>query len=152
LPKLPEFPGVCHGYRLAFDLRSKEAFVPALAPGSFDHFSYNEHYGTDEEFVYALANAMRDKYRVIVDAGFILQIDDPCIATSWDMMKPEPSLATTEIRDLADPGAERCHHRHLAGESALPPVRKYRASCADIGREPARGCFAALANANTRLD
>ena len=70
-----------------------EAFVPALAPGWLDHFIYNEHYRTDEEFVYALADAMRDKYRAIVEAGFILQIDDPGIATSWDMLKPEPSLA-----------------------------------------------------------
>jgi len=38
---------------------------------------------------------MRDKYRAIVEAGFIVQIDDLCIATSWDMMKPEPSLPTT---------------------------------------------------------
>ena len=36
---------------------------------------------------------MSDKYHAIVDAGFILQIDDPGIATSWDMIKPEPSLA-----------------------------------------------------------
>jgi len=70
-----------------------ETFVPALAPGWLDHFIYNEHYKTDEEFVYALADAMGDKYHAIVDAGFILQIDDPGIATSWDMIKPEPSLA-----------------------------------------------------------
>jgi 5-methyltetrahydropteroyltriglutamate--homocysteine methyltransferase len=70
-----------------------EAFVPALAPGWLDHFIYNEHYKTDEEFVYALADAMSDKYRTIVEAGFLLQIDDPGIATSWDMIKPEPSLA-----------------------------------------------------------
>ena len=70
-----------------------EAFVPALAPGWLDHFIYNEHYKTDEEFVYALAEAMSDKYRAIVEAGFILQIDDPGIATSWDVIKPEPSLA-----------------------------------------------------------
>ena len=70
-----------------------EAFVPALAPGWLDHFIYNEHYKTDEEFVYALADAMGDKYRAIVEAGFILQIDDPGIATSWDMIKPEPSVA-----------------------------------------------------------
>jgi 5-methyltetrahydropteroyltriglutamate--homocysteine methyltransferase len=70
-----------------------EAFVPALAPGWLDHFIYNEYYKTDEEFVYALADAMKDKYRAIVDAGFVLQIDDPGIATSWDMIKPEPTLA-----------------------------------------------------------
>ncbi|HUB96808.1 MAG TPA: hypothetical protein VL993_12875 [Stellaceae bacterium] len=70
-----------------------ETFVPALAPGWLDHFIYNEYYKTDEEFVYGLADAMTDKYHAIVDAGFILQIDDPGIATSWDMIKPEPSLA-----------------------------------------------------------
>jgi 5-methyltetrahydropteroyltriglutamate--homocysteine methyltransferase len=70
-----------------------EAFVPALAPGWLDHFIYNEYYKTDEEFVHALADAMSDKYRAIVAAGFILQIDDPGIATSWDMIKPQPALA-----------------------------------------------------------
>jgi 5-methyltetrahydropteroyltriglutamate--homocysteine methyltransferase len=74
------------------DLAVDEAFVPVLAPGWLDHFIYNEHCKNDEEFVYALAEAMSDKYRAIVDAGFILQIDDPGIATSWDMIKPEPSL------------------------------------------------------------
>jgi 5-methyltetrahydropteroyltriglutamate--homocysteine methyltransferase len=61
-----------------------------LAPGWLDHFIYNEHYKNDEEFVYALAEAMSDKYRAIVDAGFILQIDDPGIATSWDMSSRSP--------------------------------------------------------------
>jgi 5-methyltetrahydropteroyltriglutamate--homocysteine methyltransferase len=70
-----------------------EAFVPALAPGWLDHFIYNEYYKTDEEFVYALADAMSDKYRAIVAAGYVLQIDDPGIATSWDMIKPQPALA-----------------------------------------------------------
>ena len=100
-----------------------EAFVPALAPGWLDHFIYNEHYRTDEEFVYALADAMRDKYRAIVDAGFILQIDDPGIATSWDMIEAgaEPSRLS-EIRDLADRGAEPCPRRHPTGESALSLV------------------------------
>ena len=70
-----------------------EAFVPALAPGWLDHFIYNEYYKSDEEFVYALADAMSDKYRAIVDAGFVLQIDDPGIATSWDMIKPQPALS-----------------------------------------------------------
>src|SRR3984893_3999101 len=51
-----------------------EAFVPTLAPGWLDHFIYNEHYKTDEEFVYALADAMRDKYRAIVEAGFVLAV------------------------------------------------------------------------------
>ena len=94
-----------------------EAFVPALAPGWLDHFIYNEYYKTDEEFVYALAGAMSDKYRAIVDAGFILQIDDPGIATSWDMIKPEPSLA--DYRKYIALRSEALNHA-LAG---IPPEK-----------------------------
>jgi 5-methyltetrahydropteroyltriglutamate--homocysteine methyltransferase len=70
-----------------------EAFVCVFAPGWLDHHIFNEHYASDEEFVFALAEAMRDEYRAVTDAGFILQIDDPGVMTSWDMIKPEPSLA-----------------------------------------------------------
>jgi 5-methyltetrahydropteroyltriglutamate--homocysteine methyltransferase len=94
-----------------------EAFVPALAPGWLDHFIYNEHYRTDEEFVYALADAMSDKYRAIVAAGFILQIDDPGIVTSWDMLKPEPNLA--DYRKYVSLRIEALNHA-LAG---IPPEK-----------------------------
>jgi hypothetical protein len=70
-------------------------FVPALAPGWLDHFIYDEHYKTHEEFVYALDDAMSDKYRAIVEAGFLLQIDDPGIATSWDMIRPSRASPIT---------------------------------------------------------
>jgi 5-methyltetrahydropteroyltriglutamate--homocysteine methyltransferase len=70
-----------------------EAFICVFAPGWLDHHIFNEHYGSDEEFVFALADALRDEYRAVVDAGFILQIDDPGVMTSWDMIKPEPSIA-----------------------------------------------------------
>jgi 5-methyltetrahydropteroyltriglutamate--homocysteine methyltransferase len=94
-----------------------EAFIPALAPGWLDHFIYNEHYKTDEEFVYALAGAMADKYRAIVEAGFILQIDDPGIATSWDMIRPEPRLA--DYRKYVTLRIEALNHA-LAG---IPPEK-----------------------------
>jgi 5-methyltetrahydropteroyltriglutamate--homocysteine methyltransferase len=70
-----------------------EAFICVYAPGWLDHFIFDEHYKNDEEFVFALADAMREEYRAVVDAGFVLQIDDPGVATSWDMIKPAPSLA-----------------------------------------------------------
>jgi len=72
---------------------AEEAFVCVFAPGWLDHHIFNEHYATDEEFVFALADAMAEEYRAVVDAGFILQIDDPGFMTSWDMIKPEPSIA-----------------------------------------------------------
>jgi 5-methyltetrahydropteroyltriglutamate--homocysteine methyltransferase len=70
-----------------------EAFICVFAPGWLDHHIYNEHYATDEEFIFAIADALREEYRVVTDAGFILQIDDPGVATSWDMIKPEPTVA-----------------------------------------------------------
>ncbi len=70
-----------------------EAFIPVLAPGWLDHFIYNEHYKTDEEYVFALADVLREEYRAVVDAGFVLQIDDPGLPDWWDMIKPEPSVA-----------------------------------------------------------
>jgi len=52
----------------------EEAFICVLAPGWVDHFVFNEYYKTDEEFVYALAEALRPQYRAVTDAGFILQL------------------------------------------------------------------------------
>jgi len=49
--------------------------MPAIAPGFFS----NNYYRTEEEFPYALAEALREEYLAIVDAGFILQIDDPSL-------------------------------------------------------------------------
>ena len=50
------------------------------------------YYKTEEEFLFALADAMRDEYKAIVDAGIILQIDDPSLPDNWDMINPEPPL------------------------------------------------------------
>src|SRR5262249_43811975 len=72
---------------------AQKAFVCVFAPGWLDHHIFHEHYGNDEQYVFALAEALREEYRAVVDAGFILQIDDPGVATSWDMIKPEPTVA-----------------------------------------------------------
>jgi 5-methyltetrahydropteroyltriglutamate--homocysteine methyltransferase len=71
---------------------AEEAFICVFAPGWLDHHIFDEHYGNDEAFVFALADALREEYRAVVDGGFILQIDDPGVATSWDMIKPEPTV------------------------------------------------------------
>jgi 5-methyltetrahydropteroyltriglutamate--homocysteine methyltransferase len=71
---------------------AEEGFLNAVAPGSCARFA-NEYYASDEEFLWACAEAMREEYRAIVDAGLILQLDDPCIAENWDQINPEPSVA-----------------------------------------------------------
>ncbi|HUB95350.1 MAG TPA: hypothetical protein VL993_05505, partial [Stellaceae bacterium] len=70
----------------------KEAFLAVLAPGWLDHFIYNEFYKTEEEFLFAMAEAIAPEYKAVVDAGFILQIDDPGLPDWWDMLKPEPTI------------------------------------------------------------
>jgi 5-methyltetrahydropteroyltriglutamate--homocysteine methyltransferase len=70
----------------------EEGFMTAVAPGSCSRIG-NRYYKTEAEFLYACAEAMREEYRAIVDAGVILQLDDPALAENWDMVNPEPDVA-----------------------------------------------------------
>ena len=74
------------------------AFMTSVAPGSFGR-EQNRHYRTQEEFLFAIADAMRVEYRAIVDAGIVLQIDDPGMAENWDAM--DPSVTLEQYRDYA---------------------------------------------------
>lgn len=69
----------------------KEGFMTSIAPASCSRIG-NEYYDSEEEFLYACADAMREEYKAIIDAGLILQLDDPAIAESWDQVNPEPSV------------------------------------------------------------
>jgi 5-methyltetrahydropteroyltriglutamate--homocysteine methyltransferase len=69
-----------------------EGFMTSIAPGSAIRIA-NEYYKTEEEFLFACADAMREEYKAIVEAGLILQLDDPAIAENWDMINPEPTVA-----------------------------------------------------------
>jgi 5-methyltetrahydropteroyltriglutamate--homocysteine methyltransferase len=68
-----------------------DAFMPAVAPASAEVDMGNEHYATQEELLWALADALREEYRAIVDAGFVLQVDDPRLVTYY-MMNPGVSV------------------------------------------------------------
>ena len=58
--------------------------------------------------MFACAEAMRVEYQAIIDAGFVLQLDDPALATSWDMINPEPSVA--DYRGFAELRVEALNH------------------------------------------
>jgi 5-methyltetrahydropteroyltriglutamate--homocysteine methyltransferase len=73
-------------------LSSDDAFMCVLAPGWLEHFFYNEYYVSDEEYLFALASAMAYEYKAIVDAGFTLQIDDPALPDTYDMIVPAPPI------------------------------------------------------------
>ena len=61
-----------------------EAFITTTAPASLEPYRRNEYYKSQEEFVFALAEAMRSEYQAIIEAGFILQIDDAWLVALWD--------------------------------------------------------------------
>jgi 5-methyltetrahydropteroyltriglutamate--homocysteine methyltransferase len=61
-----------------------EAFVTAISPSNLELYYENRHYNSDEEYLEALGEAMRVEYLAIVEAGFLLQIDDPRMATHYN--------------------------------------------------------------------
>jgi 5-methyltetrahydropteroyltriglutamate--homocysteine methyltransferase len=87
--------------------RYVEAFVPAISPTNIENWIDNEYYKSADEFLAAIADAMHEEYRAIVDAGFLLQVDDPRLATYY-AMTPDRSLA--ECRKWAMSRVEMLNH------------------------------------------
>ena len=69
-----------------------EGFLPVAAPASVIPDRRNEYYKTDEELVYAIADAMREEYKAIIDAGLLVQIDDARAAVTYDRMVPPGTM------------------------------------------------------------
>jgi 5-methyltetrahydropteroyltriglutamate--homocysteine methyltransferase len=88
-----------------------EAFVPAIAPAMVGR-GQNRYYPTQEAYVFAIAEALKVEYRAIVDAGFILQIDDPGLGETWDMLIAAPPLE--EYRKMQARNLDALNHA-LAG-------------------------------------
>lgn len=84
-----------------------EGFMTSIGPASCARIG-NEHYGSDDEFVFACAEAMREEYTAIIDAGLVLQIDDPAIAENFDQINPEPTAE--EYRRFTMPKVEALNH------------------------------------------
>ncbi len=74
------------------DAGVKEGFLPVAAPASAIPDRKNEYYKTDEEMVFAIADAMRAEYKAIIDAGLIVQVDDARAAVTYDRMVPPQSF------------------------------------------------------------
>jgi 5-methyltetrahydropteroyltriglutamate--homocysteine methyltransferase len=88
--------------------RAEETFLCVLAPGWLEHFFHNEYYSNDEQYIFALADAMKHEYKAIVDAGFILQLDDPALPDTYDMIVPTPTIA--EYRKFAEVRIDALNH------------------------------------------
>jgi 5-methyltetrahydropteroyltriglutamate--homocysteine methyltransferase len=68
-----------------------QGFLCSVGPGSASRIG-NAYYATEEEFIWACAEAMREEYLAITGAGLMVQIDEPSFAENWDQFDPEPSL------------------------------------------------------------
>lgn len=74
---------------------AEEAFMTAISPSNLELNHRNEYYRTSEEYLTALCDAMHQEYKTIVEAGLILQIDDPRMATHFDRT---PGISIDECR------------------------------------------------------
>jgi len=97
--------------RRATDGLDVQPFLSAVAPGTIEHWLWNEHYKTDEELLFAVADAMHEEYKLITDAGILLQIDDPDLPDGWQMF---PHMNVGEYRRYAAMRVEALNHA-LAG-------------------------------------
>jgi len=89
------------------DVSCEEAFMPAVSPANLANWNTNEYYKTDEEFRIAIADALHEEYQAIVDAGLVLQVDDPQLASHWAM---HPEIDVAECRRWARASVELLNH------------------------------------------
>ena len=81
-------------------VRAEAGFLPVVAPASATANLKDEYYGDDEKLIFALADALRDEYRAIADAGLIVQVDDAWLTAMHDHMVPPWTMA--QYRDWAE--------------------------------------------------
>ena len=111
------------------NVSATEAFVPAIAPSNIECTSPNEYYPSAEKYVFAIAEAMREEYRAIVDAGFLLQIDDPFLVTYYIT---QPELSVADCRKWAELRVDALNHA-LEG---IPADRVRFHTCYSINMGP----------------
>ncbi len=83
-------------------------FLPVVSPTSVVPARIDEHYPSEEDALFAIADALRVEYRAILDAGLTLQIDDAYLASVYDVMVPPGTLA--DFRRWAEVRVEAINH------------------------------------------
>lgn len=104
-------------------------FVPAVSPGQIQRYHINRYYQDDADFMEAIGNAMREEYKAVIDAGFMLQIDDPHLAMHYML---SPDLSVDDVRRWAEGYVEILNHT-LRG---LPEERIRHHTCYGINMGP----------------
>ena len=92
--------------------------IMSLAPGTIEHWLHNDYYKSQEEFLFAVADALHEEYRAIADAGLIVHLDDPDLADGWQIY---PEMTVEEYRKYADLRVEALNHalKGIAPESVI---------------------------------
>jgi len=89
------------------NVTATDVFMPAVSPGQIQRYHLNRYYKSDDEFLVAVGEAMREEYLAIIGAGFMLQIDDPHLAMHYML---EPNLSVAECRRWANHYVEILNH------------------------------------------
>ncbi len=84
-----------------------EAFCTAVAPASTGYNARNEYYSSDREYVYAIADALKQEYHAIIDAGLLLQVDDAVLANMYDYLVQQ---SPAKYREWAQLRIEALNH------------------------------------------
>src|SRR5262249_40476904 len=106
-----------------------DAFMPSVSPSSCVGLMENRYYKSDEEHVFAVAEALREEYQAIVEAGFLLQIDDPRLAMHY-MLSPDETV--DDARAWARRRIEALNH----ALRDIPPERVRHHTCYGINIGP----------------
>jgi 5-methyltetrahydropteroyltriglutamate--homocysteine methyltransferase len=77
----------------------EELVLTALAPATIEHWMRNQYYSTQEEMLFAIADAMHEEYKAITDAGIILQLDDPDLPDGYHVY---PDMTVEDYRKFAE--------------------------------------------------
>ena len=89
------------------DASAEEGFLSAISPGSVEHYVRNRYYKTEEEFLYAIADAMHEEYKLIAAAGLILQLDDPGLPDGFGI---HADMSVAEYRRFAEVRVEATNY------------------------------------------
>jgi 5-methyltetrahydropteroyltriglutamate--homocysteine methyltransferase len=108
---------------------AEEVFMTAISPTNVEGWQENAFYDTQEEFLHAIAEAMREEYLAIIDAGFLLQIDDPGLLTQYAM---HADWSVDDTRAWARTRVEALNHA-LRG---IPPELVRFHTCYSINMGP----------------
>src|SRR4051812_16052992 len=106
-----------------------DVFMPAISPSNLEDRHKNAYYKTDEEYLFAFAEALGEEYKAIVAAGFLVQIDDPRLV-SYYALHPKASVA--DCRKWAEPRVAALNHA-LRG---IPPEKVRFHTCYSINMGP----------------